>query len=494
VSVEATVISGAAKNLAELERRAAFELECLAYPSRPWVAPRRHGGEPIYDALIVGGGQSGTTIAFRLLRERVTNIRVLDRSIEGRDGPWITFARMHTLRTPKDVVGPELGIPSLSARAWYQARFGETAWAELGKIPRELWHEHIAWLRRMVGIDVTHQAEVTGIRPIADGVFAVEATIAGRQQTLFARNVVLATGIEGSGRWIVPDFIATALPRDRYAHTSEIIDFAALNGRRIAVVGAGASAFDNAATALEHGAAAVDLFCRRSKLPVVNPNRWIEFAGFLRHFGDLDDATKWRFMKFIFDVNQPPPQDAFLRCARHRNFTLHLGSPVEELKLEDGGIRLTTPAASATADFVIAATGFAIDFSARPELSHLAPHIACWSDRYRPPPGQEHPTLGGFPYLSSTFQFTEKLPGSAPYLKNVFCYTYAAMPSLACTAGISQLKFGVERIGYGITRELFVADADLHLADLHSYGEIELDASAYDSARSSEPPLRLKSG
>jgi FAD-dependent urate hydroxylase len=486
------VTSASAKNLEELERRAALELECLAYPSRTWVAPRRYNGHPVYDALIVGGGQSGTTIAFRLLRERVTNICVLDRSVEGRDGPWINFARMHTLRTPKEVIGPELGIPSLSARAWYEARFGEQAWIALDKIPRELWHEYIAWLRRMVGVSVTHEAEVTDIEPLADSLFAVAATIGGKAHTLFTRNVVLATGIEGSGRWTVPDVIADTLPRDRFAHSSEQIDFDALRGRRIAVIGASASAFDNAATALEHGAAAVDLYSRRPRLPVINPNRWIEFAGFLRHFGDLDDAMKWRFMKFILDMNQPPPQDAFQRCVSHCNFTLHLGCPVERVGLENGAIRLMVPAATATADFIIAGTGLGIDFSARPELSRLAPYIARWSDRYQPPPGDEHPTLGGFPYLSSTFQFTEKETGSAPHLKNVFCYTYAAMPSLACTAGISQLKFGVERIGSGVTRELFLADADRHLADLRNYSDVELDTSDYKAAGFAPP--RLKSG
>jgi cation diffusion facilitator CzcD-associated flavoprotein CzcO len=489
---EVLVTSASAKNLEELERRAVFELECLAYPSRSWVAPQRHNGHPVYDALIVGGGQSGTTIAFRLLRERVTNICVLDRSVEGRDGPWINFARMHTLRTPKEVIGPELGIPSLSARAWYEARFGEQAWTALDKIPRELWHDYIAWLRRMVGVSVTHEAEVTDIEPLTDGLFAVAATIGGKARTLFARNVVLATGIEGSGRWIVPGFIADTLPRDRYAHTSEQIDFDALSGRRIAVIGASASAFENAATALEHGAEAVGLYCRRPTLPVVNPNRWIEFAGFLRHFGDLDDAKKWRFMKLIFDMKQPPPQESFQRCVRHRNFTLQLGSPIERVKLENSAVQLTAQGATTTADFVIAGTGFGIDFSARPELGRLAPYIARWSDRYQPPPGEEHPTLGGFPYLSSTFQFTEKQTGSAPYLKNVFCYTYAAMPSLACTAGISQLKFGVERIGYGITRELFLADADLHLANLRNYSDVELDTSTYKTA--GHAPPRVKSG
>ena len=273
------------------------------YPSRPWVVPRRHNGEPVYDALIVGGGQSGITIAFRLLRERVTNIRVLDRNREGLAGPWITFARMHTLRTPKDVVGPSLDFPVSPRGRGTKRRFGENSWASVGKVPRTLWHEYLGWLRRIAGIDVTHQADVSDIEPIAGGLFAVTVQNGGATQTMFARNVVLATGLEGSGRWIVPSMIEHALPRERYAHTSEAIDFAALAGRRIGVIGAGASAFDNAAMALEHGAAAVELFCRRPKLPIINPNRWIEFYGFLRHFADLDDAARWRFIKFIFDMN-----------------------------------------------------------------------------------------------------------------------------------------------------------------------------------------------
>lgn len=486
----------AAENLRELEQRAAFELECLKYPSRSWIAPRRHGDQPVYDALIVGGGQSGITIAFKLLRERVANIRVLDRNSEGNEGPWLTFARMHTLRTPKDVIGPELGIPSLSARAWYEARFGRDSWAALGKIPRTVWHDYLGWFRRTVGIDVTHDAEIIDIEPIAEELLAVRALIDGTQQTLYARNVVLATGMEGSGRWIVPDIVASALPPDRYAHTSEMIDFDQLAGRRVGVVGAGASAFDNAATALEHGAAAVDLFCRRPKLPVINPNRWIEFAGFLRHFGDLDDAMKWRYMKLIFDMNQPPPQDAFERCTRFANFTLHLDSPLKNVRLENNAIELETRHGAARADFLIVGTGFAIDFSARPELNRIAPHVARWSDCYQQPIGEENPVLGAYPYLSGYFQFTEKAPGSAPYLKNIFCYTYAAMASLACSAGISQLKFGADRIGFGITRELFLGDAAAHFANLLDYSEPELDTSAYQPERRDPPTAakRRKSG
>ncbi|MBO0758076.1 MAG: FAD/NAD(P)-binding protein, partial [Bradyrhizobiaceae bacterium] len=217
----------AATNLQELEQRAAFELECLGYPMRAWVATRRHADAHVYDALIVGGGQSGVTIAFRLLRERVTNILLLDRTREGHEGPWVTFARMHTLRTPKDVIGPELGIPSLSVRAWYQAQFGEAAWASLKRIPRIVWHAYLGWLRRTAGISVTHDAEVTDIEPLAGGLLAVTAQINGETQRSIARNVVLATGMEGSGRWIIPAMIDEALPRERFAHTSEAIDFKA---------------------------------------------------------------------------------------------------------------------------------------------------------------------------------------------------------------------------------------------------------------------------
>lgn len=469
--------------LDELAERVHFELECLGYPAREWVPPRTFESQPVHDAVIVGGGQNGLAVAFRLQRERVTNIRVLDRSPAGLEGPWVTFARMHTLRTPKSVSGPELGVPSLSVRAYYEARFGKEAWAKLGKIPRGEWHDYVGWVRRTVGIDVTNDATVTDIEPLANGLLAVHARIDGRDERILARNVVLATGIEGSGRWVVPEMIRTALPRDRYAHTSEPIDFDALQGERVAVLGGGASAFDNAATALEHGAASVDLFVRRRALPSVNPNRWIEFCGFMRHFGDLDDARKWQFMKVFFDRNQPPPQDTFERCVRHGNFHLHLGSPILGLEQSESAIRLSVPDGVHEADFLIVGTGFAVDLPGRPELARFADKIALWSDRYQPAPRDERAVMAGFPYLSGSFQFTEKVPGEAPYLKNIYNHTFGAMMSLGGAAGISQLKFSTDRIALGITRQLFLDDADDFIRSLQDYDVAELDVSVYEASR-----------
>lgn len=97
----------------------------------------------------------------------------------------------------------------------------------------------------------------------------------GSTHVHYARKLVLATGIEGCGSWHVPDFVRDGLPRARYAHTSENIDFAALKGKRIGVLGAGASAFDNAATALEDGAGSVTPACgARKSRPSTRTGGW----------------------------------------------------------------------------------------------------------------------------------------------------------------------------------------------------------------------------
>jgi cation diffusion facilitator CzcD-associated flavoprotein CzcO len=481
----------AAARVEALERRVAYELACLGYPTRDWVPPTRRPDGHVHDVVIVGGGQSGVAIAFGLTRERVTNILVVDRKPAGQEGPWRDIARMRTLRTPKAVTGPDLGVPSLSARAWYEARFGAEAWRDLGKIPREHWHDYLAFVRRATGIAVANGVEVCDLAPRPDGLINVHVRRNGppaATERVIARKVVLATGIEGSGCWHVPAMVSEHLPRERYAHTADAIDFASLAGKQVAVLGAGASAFDNAALALEHGAARVDMLVRRRQIPVVNPYRWMEQAGFLRHFGDLDDATKWRFMRLIFGMNQPPPQDAFDRCARFGNFAMALGRPPESVAFADGQVRIRTGSGVADYDFLIVGTGLAVDLAGRPELRRIAPDIALWRDRHVPEADEADDVLGGYPYLGRSFELLEKHPGRAPWLAHIHSYTFGAMPSLACSAGISNLKFGVERVVRGITRGLFVADAELHLKSLQAYAEMELDTRRARSPESVKTP------
>jgi cation diffusion facilitator CzcD-associated flavoprotein CzcO len=124
--------------LAALTRRARDDLLRIAHPRMQWLEPRiGSDGKPALDVMIVGGGQSGIAIASGLLRAMVINILVVDREPSGQEGPWLTYARMPTLRSPKDYTGPDLDVPSLGYQAWHEARYGQPSWQALALITRQ---------------------------------------------------------------------------------------------------------------------------------------------------------------------------------------------------------------------------------------------------------------------------------------------------------------------------------------------------------------------
>jgi cation diffusion facilitator CzcD-associated flavoprotein CzcO len=297
---------------AALAAQARDELARTAHPARPWVPPRDGpDGLPALDVLVVGAGQSGLATGFGLMRAQVGNILVVDRAERGMEGPWLTYARMPTLRSPKEFTGPDLDVPGLTYQSWHEALYGAAHWEALDRIAREDWAAYLLWLRDTVGVPVRNGLEVAGIAPVrgAAGEFLAVTLrdAAGREEVRHARRVVLATGQDSLGRWTMPGFVA-ALPADRRAHTADAIDFAALRDRTVAVLGAGASALDNAAMALEAGAKAVHVFCRRAEPQLVQPYLWLTFAGFLRHLSDLDDAWRWRMMGHILGLREGFPQ------------------------------------------------------------------------------------------------------------------------------------------------------------------------------------------
>jgi cation diffusion facilitator CzcD-associated flavoprotein CzcO len=459
-----------------LTRQVRRDLELLDYPRRPWVSPRRtSSGESIYDVVIVGAGQSGLTTAFGLARERVGNVLVVDQNPLDRAGPWLNFARMHTLRTPKYLTGPDLGIPSLTPRAYYEAQFGDGSWESLGLIPKELWAEYLSWYRQTLAIPVEPETTVGRLDYDAgERCFTLPCSSQGASRILRARRVVLATGIDGSGQWSIPSAVKDSLPRHLYAHTRDDIDFASLAGKRVAVLGAGASGFDNAATALEQGAREVHLLFRRSKLVNVNAYRWAEFVGFLKHHADLPDAERWRFILQILRMGQLPPADTLARAQAAPGFRLHAGSGWKRLTTRGDAVEIETDQSTLEVDFVIVATGFITDLGTRPELEAFEPHIARWADRYAPPPDEAHEDLARHPYLGPSFEFTERKPGAAPYLSHLFNYTFGGLLSMGFGgASISGLKYSSARLVSGITRSLFVEDSGAHFESLKSFAETE---------------------
>jgi len=460
-----------------LEARVKRDLALVSYATKTWCPPRVRDGADVLDVAVVGAGQGGLATCFALRRLGVTNVRVFERAGRGGEGPWVTFARMLTLRTPKHVTGPDLGIPSLTPQSWYEATYGAEAWARLGKISRQDWQAYLDWLRQVLELPVENDRALTSVA-WEEGLLRLGFVARdGAVHTVWARKLVLATGIDGGGAWFVPPLISEALRPEQYAHTNQAIDFAALKGKRIGVLGAGASAFDNAATALEAGAGRVDLCVRRAVLPAINPYRWMENAGFLAHFHALPDGQRWRFMNRIFTLNQPPPQDTFWRCRRHENFAFYPGTPWLAVRREGEEIVVATPSGEMRFDFVIVATGTVIDMTRRPETAGFAPFVALWRDRFTPPDGEESVLLGSHPYLGAAYQFLarEGAEDRAEMLGAIHNFTFAATPSMGLSgASISGMRFGVDRLARGIARDLFVQDGEAHLASLLAYETPEL--------------------
>lgn len=456
--------------LLALEAQVRDDLAKTSHPSASWLEPKTGpDGQPALDVLIVGGGQSGLAAAFGLRRSQVSNILIIDKAEEGREGPWLSYARMHTLRSPKDYTGPDLDTPSLTYQSWHEARFGKADWDALDLIPRELWVEYLLWFKHAVGLTVRNGCELLEIAPAADELLAATLAHEGATKILYARKIVLATGQEAMGDWTIPEALRH-LPARLLARASDPIDFRALAGRTVAVIGAGATAFDNAAMALEAGASRVHLLCRRAEIQVIQPYRWLTFRGFLRHFCDLDDEWRWRFMRAILELREGFPQATYDRCAKFSNFHLHQGSPIETAHEKGEQIELQTPRGALLVHFVICGAGTEIDFAERGELKNFAGNIATWADRYQPPADEQNPRLGRYPYLADDYALTERIAGVTPWISNIHLFAFASTMSFGPSgSSINAMTTAIPKLVYGLTRGLFRADLERHWDSFRAY-------------------------
>jgi cation diffusion facilitator CzcD-associated flavoprotein CzcO len=471
--------------LAALEARLRQDLQWLGLPPARWVPPRTEAGQDVLDVAIVGGGMAGMALSASLNHLGVRN-RIFDRSPAGFEGPWATTARMETLRSPKELTGPALGLPALTFRAWFESQFGLDAWQALDKIPRLQWADYLRWYRAVLKLDVRNRQRVLAVRPLATGLVQLDLADDnedGARYQVHARHAVLATGRDGLGGPWVPDW-AHALPRDRWAHSADDWDAASLAGKRVTVIGGGASAMDAAGTALEAGAARVDLLVRRADLPRVNKGKGAGSPGAAHGFWMLPDEWKWRFRHYINVQQVPPPHGSTLRVSRHANAHFHLGTPVTSASLRsDGAIRMDTAKGALATDFVIFCTGFRLDWSLRPEFAAFAPQVRLWQDRYRSDAHEADAELQESPDLGPLLEFREKTPGACPGLERVHCFCYPAALTHGAVAGdIPQISEGAKRLAQGLAGSLFTQDAPLHFAAMQRYAEPELDGDEWTPA------------
>jgi cation diffusion facilitator CzcD-associated flavoprotein CzcO len=479
--------------LEALASRLEHDLACLGLPAKGWMPPPQHvaitpdtAPSEVLDVAIIGAGQGGLAVALAL-RHLGIQATLFDRAPAGREGPWATTARMETLRSPKELTGPALGLPALTFRAWYEAQFGAEAWAALDKIPRLQWMDYLRWYREVNDITVHNDVELRGIAPRSDATVDLQLHDAGTARTVRARRVVLATGRDGLGGPAVPRFVRD-LPRGLppvglWAHSSDPGDFAGLVGRRVVVIGAGSSAMDVAGTALEAGALSVDLLIRRADLPRINKGKGASAPGLVHGHHGLPDATRWALRHYINASQVPPPQGSTLRVSRHANAHFHFGCPVQAVQRHGDRLAIDTPRGRFHADFVFVATGFAIDWAQRPELTAIAPHIRTWRSRYTPPAGSEDAELSDSPDLGPLFEFQPRTPGACPGLDRIHGFNYPAALSHGTVSGdIPAISDGARRLAQGLAAAFYREDIDFHIERLHAYDDPELLGTEWQPA------------
>ncbi|EPX85226.1 NAD(P)-binding domain-containing protein [Salipiger mucosus] len=454
-----------ATGLAALEAELDHQRSLLNLPPKAWMPETRGpGGAPVLDVAILGAGLCGLVANAALAMEGISNVRLFDRAPEGIEGPWVTYARMRTLRTAKEAAGPALGIPALTFRAWFEAQWGSASWEAMDLAPRETWMDYMRWYRRVTGADVVNDCDVTGITEAGD-LLRLETSTG----PVLARRVVLASGLDALGAPRLPE-VARGLPEGRVFHSADCFDPATLRGKRVVVVGAGASAMDNAATALEAGCARLDLLVRRPAIPTVDKFTGTGSRGMTAGYVGLPDWAKWEIMDEGDRWPVPPPKHSVERVAAHANAHLHLGATVEAVEPTAEGLRITTPAGPVECDLAIFATGFGVDLDARPELVQFSRTIRTWGDVVGPEKAATNPGLAAHPYLAPDFTFTEKTPGACPALARISCFAYAAVPSHGkVTSGIPSATEGARRLASGLVRSLFAEDAEHHLARFRDY-------------------------
>jgi thioredoxin reductase len=253
-----------------------------------------------------------------------------------------------------------------------------------------------------------------------------------------ARAVVVAAGISHFA--VLPKALSD-LPQGLVTHTSQHHDLGAFKGRKVAVIGAGASAADVAGLLHEAGAE-VHLIARGSLIPfhdkirlprplydrLRNPSskigpgwRMLLLSKLPHLFRRLPEATRLRIAR---TYHWPAP-GYFMRDRVIGRVTVHLGLETVQAKPNAGGVLLTLANNGGEkrefqADHVICGTGY------RPELARL--------------PFLDHALLSrisavqGTPILSANFE--SSMPGLY-FVGAIAMNTFGPVLRFACGAEIA---------------------------------------------------------
>lgn len=464
-------------SLQNLKEQLDDQLTLLGLPAKNFLPKYSHQNQNIYDVAIIGAGMAGLTTAASLIFKGINNIAIFDAAPTNREGPWVNFARMNTLRSPKHLTGPALGIPALSFQAWYRVLYGIQAWQTLDRIPRQIWHDYLQWYKQVLGLNVVNLHKLTDINwtqtnelnhPIAALKFNNLL-----DKNIYARHVVLATGMDGFGGPNIPNWV-TQIPQKYWQHSTEKIDMTQLKGKRIAIIGGRDSALDAAATALENGTKSVALCVRANKFSQINYFKATAGYSHWLAYEYLNQQQRSELLGFLCDKPTPPAKGTIERLKALNGLEIHLGFNVQKANVSsENNIELLSKDNLINADFLILATGYTSNPALRPELKNLSTQI-----RYYQPNemGIGLPTAeSSIPYLNDDFSFVEKAHGINPILKRIHCFNHAAMYSLGkISSDIPGISFGANKLTDGIVAKLFTASFTKQLNAAQDFSEQEI--------------------
>jgi len=261
--------------------------------------------------------------------------------------------------------------------------------AENDPVPIGVFLDHTDWFREQKGFDVEERLVDT---LEADGAGAFAATMEDGT-TITAEKVLAAPGIR---HFVALPAWHEGVPEHRRAHTCDLVDFDALAGARVVVVGGRQSAYEWSALLCDHGAASVDVVHRhpapafeRVSWEFVNP--YVEQTLAQRGWWRSLSADEQRAIALEFwQVGRLTLEPWLTPRLRPDVVTVHASCEVVDVEEGDEATVLgLTDGSRLTADFVVFASGYRADIGRVPYLEPVLDTLA---------------VTDGFPRLSEGFE------------------------------------------------------------------------------------------
>ena len=323
------------------------------------------------DTVIIGAGPFGLSIAAHLSKTSLT-FRIFGSPMQS----WLSHMPKGMLLKSEGFAS-NLYDPDSSFTLRHYCEEMKLPYDDVGTpVPLEVFSAYgLEFQKRLV--PTLEQTDVTSVSRTSDG-FEVE-TADG--QIVHAHSVIVATGITYFSH--LPSFLVD-LPASHVSHSSQHHDLSCFRGKKVVVVGAGASAVDIAAILHEEGSQ-VQLVARRQEIafhskakeprPLHQRVRYPRSGlGIGWHSRLCTDAPllfhlmpqEFR-LRFVRDHLGPAP-GWFVRDKVVGKFPLHLGCKIQSASIEDGKVHLNIVEKDGSnseliVDHVISATGYEVSIS-----------------------------------------------------------------------------------------------------------------------------------